>query len=70
MSAFLNVGDQIKNGAHVLEARGNIALCYWAQRGELVVWRVDNDGYAHNGDYARTLSEAMRYLDRRSEVAA
>lgn len=57
----------LRNGARVLQQEGDVVLCEW-DRGshvDYVTWRVDQEGNAFWGHYARSLRVAAREFEAR-----
>jgi hypothetical protein len=54
---MLQVGDTMKNGATVLEAKGDKVLAMRFR--EFVVWTVDEEGNAFWGHYTPSVCEAV-----------
>lgn len=67
------IGTKLKNGATVMLAHNDdnwtYVLCHWNQNSTpFVVWRLDEHGNAHSGDYCSSFSGALNALKERAGV--
>lgn len=57
--------EELKNGAKVLERKGDVVLASWGK--EYVTWRVDAELNAYWGHYFREYKDALADFRKRTD---